>query len=147
PAGAERRSGLSQPLRCARMATICRLDVARSEMMYAFRRRGIESRLNLFTSLYRVRTPRAKTTTLFGERCLAPYDDLTACASSSGEPRTSREQRLRIRMPRIFKHCVLVAGFDDPAGIHHCYAITDVLHDTEIMSNDEDRESQVSLDR
>ncbi len=35
-----------------------------------------------------------------------------------------------------------VAGFDDPAEVHHCCAISDMMNDVEVVGDDDHRESE-----
>src|ERR1700730_16522962 len=49
------------------------------------------------------------------------------------EGRCGRQQRLRIRMPRIEKQVVIVGDFDHFTEVHHRYTGTDLPHHGKVM--------------
>ena len=57
-----------------------------------------------------------------------------------------REQGLRVRVTRTAVHGLGVTDLDDGAEVHHCDAITGVVHDREVVRDEEERNAEPLLE-
>src|SRR5947207_4362533 len=76
---------------------------------------------------------------------IALEDDALA-ARSGPRHRYRGEQGLRVRVPRVGEQLALVRVFHDASQIHHRYACGDVLHDGEIVSDENVRQPEPLLE-
>ena len=71
------------------------------------------------------------------------HDAITRCERI--RQRNCREQRLRVRHDRRCKHHVGRREFDDAAEVHHRHARGEMLHDAQVVRNEQIRQPAIAL--
>src|SRR5215831_964287 len=134
------RSGL--PRHCRGRADLAP-EMARNRMLPISEKR----RILVGAALPRMRAASAKTATRRGivRTRHVTFENDPPPAHRGLRNRYGREKRLRIRMSRTGKQRPLVRVFHDAPEVHHRNAVSDVLYHCEIVSDEDVRKPELSL--